>query len=345
MTRFIAVSLREAGYSVLAKTTGSRPMVILPDGREEEIKRKGIPSILEGKKILRQAVHSGAQALVTEMMSIQPECLFVEAQRLFRPQFMVVTNVRLDHREEMGKSKQEIAEALSRSIQPEATVFLPRGEHYPGFEERARRVKAKIIRVDMREAAGHLEEENKKLALVLTEYLGVQKETALQGMTKAVPDFGSLRLWQMRLGSPPAPWIMVSAFAANDPESTRRVIDEVKMKLPWGGRKMIGLLNLRRDRGDRTVQWLEALEGGHFADLEWLFLIGGPGHALRVRRYQKTKQAPGMSILEARTCQEIMEKITQKEIQGGILFGLGNMGGWGAKLVRYWEEKGQSHEF
>ena len=50
ITRLIAASLREAGFAVLARTTGSKPVVILPDGEEEEIRRRGSPSILEGNR-------------------------------------------------------------------------------------------------------------------------------------------------------------------------------------------------------------------------------------------------------------------------------------------------------
>jgi len=41
LTRLIAAGLRLAGLRVLAKTTGSRPVIIYPDGHEREIRRRG----------------------------------------------------------------------------------------------------------------------------------------------------------------------------------------------------------------------------------------------------------------------------------------------------------------
>ena len=45
VTRLIAAGLRASGAKVLAKTTGSKPVLILPDGSEREIARPGPASI------------------------------------------------------------------------------------------------------------------------------------------------------------------------------------------------------------------------------------------------------------------------------------------------------------
>ena len=55
VVRLITSILKEDGMSVLAKTTGSRPAVLYPDGSEAGIVRKGPVSILEQKKILKAA--------------------------------------------------------------------------------------------------------------------------------------------------------------------------------------------------------------------------------------------------------------------------------------------------
>src|SRR4030043_1169500 len=68
VTRMIAAALKEAGFSVLAKTTGSQPVLIFPDGREEEVVRRGLPTILEQKRLVKKAAALGIRAIVTEMM-------------------------------------------------------------------------------------------------------------------------------------------------------------------------------------------------------------------------------------------------------------------------------------
>ncbi len=85
VVRLVAAALRASGRTVLARTTGSRPVFIDPDGSEHEIPRRGSPNLLEGKTLLERAVKLGADVLVCELMSITPEYLRLEARRLFRP--------------------------------------------------------------------------------------------------------------------------------------------------------------------------------------------------------------------------------------------------------------------
>ena len=53
-TRLIAAGLREAGFKVLAKTTGTLPRLILEDGTEVPIKRRGKANIIEQLKIFTE---------------------------------------------------------------------------------------------------------------------------------------------------------------------------------------------------------------------------------------------------------------------------------------------------
>ncbi|MEI6357494.1 MAG: poly-gamma-glutamate synthase PgsB, partial [Verrucomicrobiota bacterium] len=68
VTRMIAACLRRAGVRTLAKTTGGRAVLVLPDGREEEIRRLAPPNVLEQMKVVRRAASLGARALVVECM-------------------------------------------------------------------------------------------------------------------------------------------------------------------------------------------------------------------------------------------------------------------------------------
>jgi len=55
VTRLIAAGLREGGKVTVAKTTGTLPRVILPDGREAAILRLMGANIIEQKYIFRHA--------------------------------------------------------------------------------------------------------------------------------------------------------------------------------------------------------------------------------------------------------------------------------------------------
>ena len=253
--------MREAGVEVLAKTTGSIPAVIYPDGVEKEFRRRGSASILEGKKILKLGVQLRAQALVSELMSIHPECAYYESVQMFKPHILVITNVRLDHLAQAGTSKEDIARSFASSIPENGTVFILQEEFFSVFKDVAERMNSTIIQVPGGSNKEYLEskinlpsfelEENIRLSLAVAEFLGIDKKVALQGMMKAQPDFGSLKAWTVYLGLPPRAWHLVSCFAANDPESTRLVLSKLLEKKFLNGKEIIGLLNLRGDRGDR----------------------------------------------------------------------------------------------
>ena len=342
VTRLIAAALKEAGYPVLAKTTGSKPVLILPDGREQELVRRGLPVILEQKKVLKTAAVLGARALVAEMMSIRPECLAVESRRLLRPHILVVTNVRLDHRDEMGWTKPEIARSLGSAIPPAAAVFVPEGEGYPEFEQAAASVRAKIIRVRKGGAASFFEQD-RSLAEAISAHLGVPAEIARRGFASAGPDFGSFQAWQADLGAPPAPWILVSAFAANEPESSGLVLAQLREKAARGDRPLIGLLNFRSDRGDRTRQWLDAQEMDFFAGFRSVYVVGAHGHALRIKK--RAGGGRGLAPLSGRSASAITHQIVSLEGGASVLIGLGNIGGIGGELVEHWQKIGRSHAF
>ena len=340
MTRLIAAVLKEAGYPVLAKTTGSRAVLILPDGREEEIIRRGLPSVLEQKKVLRVAADLGVRALVAEMMSIRPECLTVESRLLFRPQVLVVTNVRLDHREEMGWTKPEIARSLASAFPPGGVVFILGDDGYPDFERAAASVRARIIRLK-KAGLSSFSEENEALAASVAAHFDVSPAIVRKGLALARPDFGSFRAWEAGLGSPPAPWTLVSAFAANEPESSGRILARIQEKTFRAGRPLIALLNFRSDRGDRTRQWLDAQEKGYFTGFRRIYVVGAHGHALRTRIKSRGRRI--FIPLPGRSASAITDRIASLEGTASVLIGLGNIGGIGESLVEHWQKIGRAH--
>jgi len=346
VTRLIASALREAGFRVLAKTTGSKPVLIYPDGAEKEIERPGRPTILEQKRVLRAACAAKAKALVAEMMSIRPENLKAESERLLRPQVLVLTNVRLDHVDDMGRTKPEIAASLAAAIPAGSTVFVTEEEFYPVFKISADRKKARLIKVPQASAQESLNSqefaENSRLSLAVAEFLGIRKEAALEGMAKAGSDFGGLKIWRMMPERKGAAWFAASAFAANEPESTARVLLVMRQRFPKLPQKMIALLNLREDRGDRTLQWLVALKTGFFDGFEHLVFIGGHAPALGRTKFGGTSAKAKISALAERRPQEITKKLFSLEDGEGVIVGMGNMGGLGAALVDYWDRIGVS---
>lgn len=344
VTRLTAAALRASGLKVAAKTTGSRPMLIFPDGREKEIRRAGLPSILEQKRVLRWAARLGADALVVEMMSIRAETLGAESRRILRPRILGITNVRLDHLDDMGRTKAAIAAAMSSAVPEDGIVFLPAADDDPSFrraaEERGSTVR--IVRGDgAPEGFPKLEfAENLRLALAISEEMGVERAAALRGMTAAAPDFGGVKIWTLREAR--AAFACLSLFAANEPESTRAALTEALGRLAVSPAALVGLLNLRADRGDRTRQWLDALENGFFGDFDRLVFIGDHARALgRIERWSR-RPRPIVSALVSRNPEAIMAGIRPFLVNGSAVVGLGNMGGVGEALVEHWARLGEA---
>lgn len=352
VTRLVAAGLRASGARVLAKTTGSKPVLILPDGTERELPRPGVPSVREQVRLVSLAAKMGADTLVSELMSIGAECLAVESRRILRPESLVLTNVRLDHLDEMGRCKNDIARALASAFPERADIFIPKEEIYPVFEESAARTASRLHPVaPLATVAGpsagpHLSfgefEPNVRLALAVLASLSVERETAERGVAGASPDFGSLRAWRGRFGDPPRPAVCVSAFAANDPESSAAALLKVGALFPPASRTMIGLLSLREDRGDRTLQWVRAAHEGFFRDFARVVLLGRPARAA-LRKIRKSPLPGGtvFSFYDGASPEELMDRVVSVAAGEPVVVGLGNIVGPGERIVRYWEERGE----
>ena len=124
VTRMLASVLRADGRKVLAKTTGSSPRFLWPDGSETEIRRRGPASVLEQKALLNHAARRNVDCVVAEVMSINPENHVVESHQLLKPDIVVVTNTWPDHVGAQGETDVEVAETLALDIPEHATAVI-----------------------------------------------------------------------------------------------------------------------------------------------------------------------------------------------------------------------------
>ncbi len=355
VTRLVASGLRASGAKVLAKTTGSRPVVIFPDGSEREIVRHGPPSAREQARLVGLAARLGADTLVAEMMSVGGEALAVESRRILRPSVLAVTNVRLDHLDEMGPDKDAIARTMAAAVPDRAEVFLPEEESRPAFAEEAARRGAKLRPVapgpaDTGSSApaslpqGEFEP-NRRLARAVLLSLGLDERTIERGFRQASPDAGSLRIVSGVFGRPPRPAVCASLFAANDPESSGIALRQLLTAFPVAGRPLVGLLVLREDRGDRTLQWVRAAAAGFFRDFSSVFLAGLPARAALARiRRRPGPTGPVYALIEERAPAALMEKLVSAVVGEPLIVGLGNFVGLGEDIVTHWLDKGTGHD-
>ncbi len=344
VVRVLASVLREAGDTVLAKTTGSQAQFVLPDGTTQDVPRRGIVSILEQKKVLKKAVELRANCLVVEIMSIRPENHFVESQQILKPDIVLVTNVRRDHTEAMGETEIEIASVLRLDVPSTASVYVPE-EFRSLLDPQSSGVKSLRISSVRQGCSDPLRTtlkawkitefaENLDLVASVVRDLGVPDDIASRGIENARHDIGKFRVWTYRIGGKRV--FLVNAFAANDPDSTMRIYEKTRQTLAAAPALFTGLLNLRYDRPDRTVQWIEALQENAPSHFKSLYVVGGHAHVVR----RKVKTA---SVLPLSSPDEITNVIAETMEEDGILFGFGNIGGLGRRLVEHWQRVGEEY--
>lgn len=261
VTRLIAGGLRAGGRQVVAKTTGTAAQLILPDGSERPLKRRGPANIRENIGLIKKAVDLGADTIVFECMALQPELQNFCERRLIKSHIGVITNVRKDHEDVMGKGLSNIAAALANTI-PQNGILVTTtaaagllAPHLTGI---------KMVVADERELpAAALQgfpypvvPDNVALALQVCALAGVDTATALAGMRQAAPDAGNLHLSTVTLAGQTVQ--LIDALAANDPDSTAWLWEHYVGR----GKQAVVLLNCRPDRKLRTVQLCELLGTG-----------------------------------------------------------------------------------
>ena len=259
VTRLVAAVLREGGYVTVAKTTGSAARVISPSGAESQIRRRGAPTIFEQVDVVEEHVNKDVEALVLECMAVRPLYQQYAEDHMVRSDITIITNVRMDHQEEMGETLEEIADSMSLTI-PRGGVLIT-AEERPDLRERLRRNAAsrsselvyanpENVAADELLSFGHLEfRENVAIGLEVARLMGVSRDVAMRGMQKAVPDIGAVHLRHYQVGSKRVLWVPL--FAVNDQESVNLAFDLLE---PHFGEAsaVIAIANNRADRGRRA---------------------------------------------------------------------------------------------
>lgn len=334
VTRLITYALQKRGIKVLGKVTGSKPVLLYPNGQEIEIKRKRYPSVLEQIRVLlKTANYLNVDGLVSETMSINPEILRCEMQNILKPSIIVIARITLDHVEMLGNNIEEIRKNIVNACCNGATVVTLKGNLDESSIEILKKKKCTLIEVEPRgdtvKPIDYLEfDENISLALAACQIVGLKKEEFMENLLKAAGDIGALKIWKLKSGV-----IVINGFAANDPESTIKVFERSKQFLIQKGfsnLNFIGILNLRSDRVDRTLQWLKCLK-------EWFpferVYVTGADSALFVKRLKN----PNCLTFNAG---DIIEEVSKFEC-GTAVFGFGNIAGVGLKLIDWWQRDGE----
>ena len=347
VTRLIAAGLRAGRIRTFAKTTGTTARMIDVDGSEFDVYRVGRPNIIEQTRIVRRATEQGANALVIECMAVAPDLQPVTELRLIRSTVGVITNVRADHLDVLGPTVRDAAAALAQTIPVAGHAFTVEGEWVPILEEQCRRRGSELHRVgggaimeaDL-DGFSYVEHaDNVALALAVCAHLGVDRETALDGMKHARPDPGVLRRYSIDVGAKRIEF--VNAFAANDPDSTRMIWTRLGLDLPAEGVRRIALANCRSDRIHRSGQIAELIAGGLPADR--VVLTGDGTHLVAQRALSLGLDPQRLTDLGGLGAEQVFERVIGLAGDRAIVVGIGNIVGLGQEIVLHFKNRAVSH--
>ncbi len=330
VTRLLTAVLREAGIRTVGKITGDEPMVILPDGSERRIVRRGRVRIQEQMGLVRQAAAWGAEAIVVECMALAPDLQRITEERMIRSTLGVITNVRPDHGEVMGGDLDAVAAALAGTI-PRRGVLVTADRRY--YERLAAWAKAKGTRTILAEGPGGgagpmaPAEEHAAIVRAVLRELKLPEPAAIPA-----PGAGDAARWVEQGGRRVC---FVNAFSANDPVSTAILQAAVaaNVTLP---RLRVALLNNRADRPERMLAFVAALR----TDTSYAAVALGGDLAMHACRKLR---APGREVwtLHAATPERIVEEIGRRVGEREFtLVGMGNAKGLGLACATYFAERG-----
>lgn len=332
VSRLIDAGVRAGGYKVFTKITGTSPRIIDTFNVEREINRKGKANIKEQIKTINWAYREGAEVLITECMAVKPEYQYICENKILHADINIITNVREDHLDEMGKSLDEIASSLANTIPTNGAIFTSDEKYFDFFKREAIKKNSKVF-INREEKEEYWEIDfpsNVALALEVCKYIGIDEKKALEGMKNYHRDPGVLKvlLYKNRENK----IYFINVMAANDPNSTEIIIDRLSKKDYWNNKRYL----LVNNRGDRVSRWEQYISFVKKIDKKFdKILISGENREL----FQKY-------LLKEKIAKEKIEIVgnasdfdsIEKDI---LILAVGNICGNGEKIVDYFEERGE----
>lgn len=332
VTEYIAAGLFHAQPDVMAKITGIIPTII-HNGERRKIERAGSARVQEQFNTIRFAARKKVKSLVLECMSISPELQRLES-RYFQPQIYVITNIKDDHREEMGKSMEEQAISICNAIPENCTVISNEIRFLDQIREIASSKNSMVVTPqelppDLLSALPFgIFPENVSLALTVCDTARVSHQLAREGIMKYLLNYQS-PLTTVTFHSKEIQFL--NAFAVNDVDSTDRFIRHWQTNT--GSQKNISLIfNTRADRPIRTdlfAGWI----ADNSSNIENIIVTG-----THVNRAKFSLQKAGIEkekivVWGGKQVRKTKENLFNLLSDKSLVIGVGNISGVGFNII------------
>ena len=332
VTEYIAAGLRGDNYNAISKITGVQPTVFFSNTVYQIINRKGPARVQEQVNIINLTVHNKSDALVLECMSISPELQIMES-RIFKPQIYVITNIREDHLEQMGKTIEQEVESICSAIPKDSLVVTSEKKYFKEIASFASIRNSKVISAEPLDYSLSSQlppgvfESNVALALKVCEILKIDSSKSFHSVCDYAVQKKSTMI-DLKVGDFKV--IFLNGFAVNDVKSADDFLNYWQKRL-GNFRDIIILLNVRADRPLRSVsfaKWLTNLKS-----LKNIILVGT--HVPKTKRllYQYGLQQDKIIPWSKDEIDNISFSLESLVTDNTVILGIGNIAGDGFKIL------------
>lgn len=307
-----------------AKITGVVPTIYLPDGKTEIIKRRGGARVQEQIKMIYRASNLKVKNVVLECMSINPQLQNLES-KFFKPTIYVITNIKQDHAEQMGKTIEEQALSICNAIPSNSIVITAEIKHLDLIKSVAsiRNSKVFSVKADSNlNCPEGMHPINLAMALKVCELIGKNNNEIT---SRIINKFASEDIANIRLDNDN---LFINTFAVNDVDTAKENLIAIKAKYP--SKKIIILFNSRNDRPKRSLefsQWLSTEE-----NIDNVILIGN--HIPRVlKEINRLRIRRDFVISSNGLSGDFNDYLKRNRLTNSIFIGVGNIAGEGFNFL------------
>jgi poly-gamma-glutamate synthase PgsB/CapB len=244
----------------------------------------------------------------------------------------------------MGPDLENVAVALSGTIPRKGHLFTTEETYLDLLKQRAAEEGAVVHEVsgddisdsEMRGFSYIEHKDNVATALAVCQHLGADRTQALRGMHETNPDPGVVRRYRIRTHDKIIEF--VSAFAANDPDSTLRIWELLRIHHE-PDKTLIVLVNSRKDRIQRAEQIGEYI-ASHF-DADFYVVTGEYTKPLVAKAIACGMPHNKIEDLGGRSLEAIFNSVVSLSGEKALVFGMGNIVGFGEEIIGFFKKRGE----
>ncbi len=305
----------------IAKITGDIPFFFDNDAIYKIIRKDGRPVLMDETAFLTDICNNNLgrypDAVVLENQAIKPYTMLAFHRLYCKPRYIVVTNIRRDHCDFLGNTKDEVAHAIGEGFADADTVIS--GETDKGANDILKFHAQKIGAAFM---VATVPPEKRNIPGVESIYTA---KMLLECLNKDFSNFGNLKMTDdevetlinvlentFTLQSGPSGVEWFDGAKLNDIDSSKIVFDYLQWKYPE--RRFTLLAYFRKDRASRTISFLKFFnEMLDFSKIDRIYMAGHGSEYVYNRINQSIRSRFIQVADNDAMCMEIMKDLAKSD--------------------------------